>query len=154
MALREIVTVGDDVLRKKAREVSVFDERLCVLLDDLTETMKFEGRGIGLAAPQVGVIKRVFVVDIGDEHGLLEFINPEITEAEGEAIGEEGCLSVPGKSGFVTRPDRITVRAFDRKGEPFEIKAEGLLAVCICHENDHLNGVLYIDKIVEQEETD
>lgn len=154
MALREIVTVGDDILRKKAREVVKFNDRLCVLLDDMTETMKYEGRGIGLAAPQVGILKRVFVVDVGDEHGLIEFINPEIVDAEGEVIGEEGCLSVPGQSGCVARPERITVRALDRHGKPFELKAEGILAICICHENDHLNGVLFIDKIVEQEEPD
>ncbi len=152
MALRDIVTVGDDVLRKKARMVENINDKLLVLLDDMAETMKYEGRGIGLAAPQVGVLKRVFVVDVGDEHGLIEFINPEIIETEGEVIGEEGCLSVPGQSGCVVRPERITVRAQDRHGEPFEIKAEGLLAVCICHENDHLDGVLFIDKIVEQEE--
>lgn len=152
MALRDIVTVGDDVLRKKARMVENINDKLLVLLDDMAETMKYEGRGIGLAAPQVGVLKRVFVVDVGDEHGLIEFINPEIIETEGEVIGEEGCLSVPGLSGCVVRPERITVRAQDRHGEPFEIKAEGLLAVCICHENDHLDGVLFIDKIVEQEE--
>lgn len=154
MALREIVTVGDEVLRKRAREVTAVTDKLCVLLDDMAETMKYEGRGIGLAAPQVGVLKRIFVVDIDDEHGLIEFINPEIVEAEGEVIGEEGCLSVPGQSGCVIRPERITVRALDRNGTPFELKAEGLLAVCICHENDHLDGVLFIDKIVEQEEPD
>lgn len=152
MALREIVTVGDEVLRKRAREVVNVNDKLCVLLDDMAETMRYEGRGIGLAAPQVGILKRVFVVDVGDENGLIEFINPEIIEAEGEVIGEEGCLSVPGQSGCVVRPERITVRAMDRHGERFELKAEGILAVCICHENDHLDGVLFIDKIVEQEE--
>jgi len=152
MALREIVTVGDEVLRKRAREVVNVNDKLCVLLDDMAETMRYEGRGIGLAAPQVGILKRVFVVDVGDENGLIEFINPEIIEAEGEVIGEEGCLSVPGRSGCVVRPERITVRAMDRHGERFELKAEGILAVCICHENDHLDGVLFIDKIVEQEE--
>ncbi|MBN1892109.1 MAG: peptide deformylase [Clostridiales bacterium] len=154
MALREIVIVGDDVLRKRAREVTQFDDKLGILLDDMTETMKYEGRGIGLAAPQVGVLRRVFVVDIGDEHGLIEFINPQIVSSEGSVVGEEGCLSVPDRSGYVERPEKITVRAVDRKGEPFELSAEGLLAVCICHENDHLDGILYIDKLVEQEETD
>lgn len=154
MALREIVIVGDDVLRKRAREVAQFDDKLGVLLEDMTETMKYEGRGIGLAAPQVGVLRRVFVVDIGDEHGLIEFINPEIVSSEGSVVGEEGCLSVPGRSGYVERPEKIKVRAMNRKGEPFELSAEGLLAVCICHENDHLDGILYIDKLVEQEEKD
>ncbi len=152
MALREIVTVGDEVLRKKAREVVQFNDKLCVLLDDMAETMRYEGRGIGLAAPQVGVLRRVFVVDVGDEHGLIEFVNPEITKAVGEIIVEEGCLSVPGRSGCVVRPEQITVRALNRMGESFELEAEGILAICICHENDHLDGVLFIDKLVEQEE--
>jgi len=154
MALREIVTVGDEVLRKKAREVNRFDDKLCILLDDMAETMKYEGRGIGLAAPQVGILRRVFVVDVGDEHGLLEFINPEILSVEGEVLSEEGCLSVPGRSGCVKRPERLKVRALNRKGETFELEAEGILAVCVCHENDHLDGVLFIDKVVEQEEKD
>ncbi|MDD3958796.1 MAG: peptide deformylase [Clostridiaceae bacterium] len=154
MALREIVTVGDEVLRKKAREVNRFDDKLCILLDDMAETMKYEGRGIGLAAPQVGILRRVFVVDVGDEHGLIEFINPEILSVEGEVLSEEGCLSVPGRSGCVKRPERLKVRALNRKGETFELEAEGILAVCVCHENDHLDGVLFIDKVVEQEEKD
>ncbi|NLW88547.1 MAG: peptide deformylase [Clostridiaceae bacterium] len=152
MALREIVTVGDEVLRKRAREVSSFDAKLGILLDDMTETMKYDNRGIGLAAPQVGVLRRVFVVDVGDENGLMEFVNPEIITTEGSVISEEGCLSVPGRSGCVNRPERIIVRAHNRSGEPFELKAEGLLAICICHESDHLDGVLFIDKLTEQEE--
>jgi peptide deformylase len=116
--------------------------------------MHFDGRGIGLAAPQVGVLKRVFVVDLGDEHGLIEFVNPEIVESTGSVVSVEGCLSVPGQSGEVDRPDRIVVRAQNRNGESFELHAEGLLAVCICHEYDHLEGILFIDKIRGQTQTD
>jgi peptide deformylase len=154
MALREIVIVGDEILRKRSREVTQFDIKLAELLDDMAETMRFEGRGIGLAAPQVGVLKRIFVVDIGDEHGLIEFINPEIISAEGCVVGSEGCLSVPGKSGDVERPETIVIRALDRNGTSFELTATGLLAVCICHENDHLDGILFIDKVRGQTDSD
>ncbi len=151
MALREILTVGEDVLRKKSKEVTVFDDRLQTLIDDMEETMRFEGRGIGLAAPQVGVLKRLFVVDIHDEHGFLVFVNPVITAREGVVISSEGCLSVPGRSGTVERPESIVIEAQDRHGKPFTLEADGLLAVCICHEYDHLEGVLFIDKLVEEE---
>jgi len=154
MALREIVIVGDEILRKRSREVTQFDIKLFELLDDMAETMRFEGRGIGLAAPQVGVLKRIFVVDIGDEHGLIEFINPEIISAEGCVVGSEGCLSVPGQSGDVERPEKIIIRAQDRNGTSFELTATGLLAVCICHENDHLDGILFIDKVRGQTDSD
>lgn len=154
MALREIVIVGDEILRKRSREVTQFDAKLIELLDDMAETMRFEGRGIGLAAPQVGVLKRIFVVDVGDEHGLIEFVNPEIISSEGSVIGSEGCLSVPGKSGDVERPEQIVIRAQDRNGTQFEITATGLLAVCICHENDHLDGILFIDKVRGQTDSD
>jgi peptide deformylase len=120
----------------------------------MAETMRFEGRGIGLAAPQVGVLKRIFVVDVGDEHGLIEFINPEIISAEGCVVGSEGCLSVPGQSGDVERPEKIIIRAQDRNGTSFELMATGLLAVCICHENDHLDGILFIDKVRGQTDSD
>lgn len=154
MAMREIVIVGDEILRKHARDVTEFDEKLGTLFDDMAETMHFDGRGIGLAAPQVGVLKRVFVVDLGDEHGLIEFVNPEIVESTGSVVSVEGCLSVPGQSGEVDRPDRIVVRAQNRNGESFELHAEGLLAVCICHEYDHLEGILFIDKLRGQTQTD
>lgn len=154
MALREIVVVGDEILRKRSREVTQFDAKVVELLEDMAETMRFEGRGIGLAAPQVGVLKRIFVVDVGDEHGLVEFVNPEIISFEGSVIGSEGCLSVPGKSGDVERPEKIVIRAQDRGGEFFEITATGLLAVCICHENDHLDGILFIDKVRGQTDSD
>ncbi|NLT12643.1 MAG: peptide deformylase [Clostridiaceae bacterium] len=153
MALRNICVIGDEVLRKKAREVTVFDDRLSELIDDMIETMSFENRGIGLAAPQVGILRRVFVVDVGDEHGLLEFVNPEIVSSEGKVMSSEGCLSVPERGGTVERPEKLIIKAQNRKGESFELEAEGLLAICICHEYDHLEGVLFVDKLVEVEET-
>lgn len=153
MAMRNICIIGDDVLRKKAREVTIFDDRLSELIDDMVETMTFENRGIGLAAPQVGILRRVFVVDVGDDHGLLEFVNPEIISTEGTVLSSEGCLSVPERGGTVERPEKLKVKAQNRKGESFELEAEGLLAICICHEYDHLDGVLFVDKLVEVEET-
>ena len=152
MALREIVVEGDPILRKKSRPVEKFDERLHILLDDMAETMYFENRGIGIAAVQVGILRRIFVVDVGEESGKLEFINPEIYEREGSTLFCEGCLSCPGKNGYVERPERIRVRAQDRNGEWFDMEATGLLAICICHEYDHLDGILFIDKVVEVEE--
>lgn len=149
MAMRNVVIEGDPLLRKQCRPVDEITSRIITLLDDLAETMYFEDRGIGIAAPQVGVLRRVFIVDIGDEHGKIEFINPEITYQEGSQIYCEGCLSVPGKSANVERPAKIRVKALDRNGQEFELEAEGLLAVCICHEYDHLNGILFIDKAVD-----
>ena len=149
MALRNIVTEEDPILRKKSREIDEITPRIVKLLNDMAETMYYDNRGIGIAAPQVGVLRRVFVVDVGDEHGKLEFINPEITYTEGSQIYCEGCLSVPGKNADVERPAKIRVKALNRNGEEFELEAEGLLAVCICHENDHLNGILFTDKAVD-----
>ena len=147
MAIRKIVELGtDDVLRKHARKVDRFDERLHALLDDMAETMA-AAEGAGLAAPQVGVLKRAVVIDVGE--GLIELVNPEIVSSEGECTSIEGCLSVPGRAGRVVRPERVTVRAQDRYGEPFEIHGENMLAVCLCHEIDHLDGVLYVDKMIE-----
>ena len=154
MALREIVVEGDPILRKKSRPVEKFDERLHTLLDDMAETMYFENRGIGIAAVQVGILRRIFVLDVGEESGKLEFINPEIYEREGSTLFCEGCLSCPGKSGYVERPERIRVRAQDRNGEWFDMEATGLLAICICHEYDHLDGILFVDKVVEVDEED
>ena len=156
MALREIVTVGsqdEKLLRKKCREVSEIDDRIRALLDDMTETMRFEGRGVGLAAPQVGVLRRIFVADVGDESGLHEFINPEITERVGEVLSSEGCLSIPGNTGNVLRPEKVKIKALNRSGQSFVLEAEGFLAVCICHEYDHLDGILYTDKLVEEDES-
>ena len=152
MAMREIVVDGDPILRKKSRPVEKFDEKLATLLDDMAETMYFENRGICIAAVQVGILRRIFVVDVGDENGKIEFINPEIYERNGTQLFMEGCLSCPGKNGYVERPERIRVRAQNRNGEWFDMEATDLLAVCICHEYDHLDGILFIDKVVEVEE--
>ncbi len=149
MALRNIVEIGDDLLRKKSRTVDVINSRIITLLDDLADTMYYENRGIGIAAAQVGVLRRVFIVDVGDEHGKIEFINPEILEREGTQEYCEGCLSVPGKNAMVERPARIKIKALNRDGEEFVLEAEGLLAVCICHEYDHLEGILFVDKAID-----
>ena len=146
MALRQIVKIGEPVLRKKSKVVKEINDRLIDLLDDMADTM-YEADGVGLAAPQVGILKRVVVVDIGD--GLIELINPEIIDAEGEYLDNEGCLSVPGESGDVLRPYRVKVRALNRFGETIEIEGEELLARAFCHEIDHLDGILYVDKVVK-----
>ena len=143
MAIRNVVQVGDDVLRQRCFEVETFDEKLWTLLDDMKETVKKEA-GAGLAAPQVGVLRRLAVVDV--EEGYFEFINPVITAQKGEQTGWEGCLSVCGKSGVVSRPMKVTVVYQDRHGEKHVLKAKGFFARAICHELDHLDGVLYIDK--------
>ena len=147
---RKIVTVGNEALRKVCKPMQKFDLRLWLLLRDMADTM-YKADGVGLAAPQVGILRRVVVIDVGD--GLVELVNPEIVESEGEQGGSEGCLSVPGKRGYVVRPERVTVKAQDRKGKPFEVHAEGLYARALCHEIDHLNGRLYID-IMDHEITD
>ena len=144
MAIRNIVKVGDDVLRKICRTQMTFDQKLWSLLDDMAETM-YKAEGVGLAAPQVGILRRVCVVDVGD--GLIELINPVITEKSGSQKGNEGCLSVPDRFEEVTRPNKVTVKAQNRMGENIEIKAEGFLARAFCHEIDHLDGILYIDRI-------
>lgn len=153
MALRKIVHIEDDLLRRKSRPVTKFDARLHALLDDMAETM-YHAEGVGLAAPQVAVLRRVVVMDCGD--GLIEMVNPEIIATEGEQDGAEGCLSVPGRRGMVKRPMKVTVRFQDRNGEWFELEGEGLLARCIMHETDHLDGRLYVDimsrEIFEDEE--
>lgn len=146
MALREIVTEGAEVLRKKAKEVTVFDERLHTLLDDMAETMK-HANGVGLAAPQVSVLKRVVVIDVGE--GLVELINPRIISQKEFVPMEEGCLSVPNRRGVVMRAKRLKVEAQDRYGNKVTYKAEGFFAQAVAHEVDHLDGVLYIDKLVE-----
>ncbi len=153
MALRNIVTVGDSVLNKVCRPVTQFDKRLATLLDDMTETLE-EANGVGLAAPQVGVLRRVVVVDLGED-GVLELVNPEIVEESGTQSDLEGCLSVPGKYGIVTRPNVVKVRAQDRFGDWFEAEGEGLIARCFCHELDHLDGHLYTEvaeRMLTQEE--
>ena len=145
MAIRKIVTQGDEVLTKKCREVTEFNERLHDLLDDMADTLEESG-GVGLAAPQVGVLRRVVLV-INDEEEILELINPEIIHTEGEQTGPEGCLSVPGKFGMVTRPNVVRVRAQDRFGDWFEAEGEELTARCFCHELEHLDGHLYVEHI-------
>ena len=143
MATRTIVTEGDDVLLKKCRTVEKFNSRLFELLDDMAETL-YESDGVGLAAPQVGVRRRVVVIDVGDENGLMELINPEIIETSEEtATDMEGCLSFPGQWGMVERPLRVRVKAQNRDGKWYEIEGEDLLARCLCHEIDHLNGVVF-----------
>ena len=146
MALRNIRKLGDDILRKKCRTVEKIDEKIITLLDDMADTL-YEAEGVGLAAPQVGVLKRIALVDVGD--GLIELINPEIIHTEGSQIADEGCLSVPGKYGKVERPKVVTVRATDRNGNEFEITGEDFLARAFCHEIDHLDGVVFVDKVSE-----
>lgn len=152
MAILNILREGEETLRKKSRPVEVINPRVLRLLDDMKDTLK-KAEGVGLAAPQVGVLRRAICVDVGDENGLFQLINPEIVKAEGEQEGMEGCLSIPKRHGIVKRPARVTVRATTRAGKPVEIEAEGLLAVAFCHEIDHLDGTMYIDK-QEREVTD
>ena len=149
MAIRKLLTIPEDndFLRKQSREVTIIDNRILTLLDDMKDTLYAEN-GVGLAAPQVGVLRRVVVIDIGE--GLIELINPLICYKKGEQFNAEGCLSVPGRSGTVCRPEKVTVRALDRNGKEFELTGEGLLAIALCHDIDHLNGTLYIDKMIAE----
>ncbi len=142
MAIRKIITIGNDKLRMISKPVTKFNPRLQTFLDDLLDTMR-ENNGAGLAAPQVGVLKRCCVVEVGEQ--TFQLVNPEIIAAEGEQSGSEGCLSVPERVGFVKRPMKVTVRAQNAKGEFFEATGEGFCARALCHEIDHLNGVLYVD---------
>ena len=151
MAIRKIMELGEECLRKVCRPVEKFDSRTADLLDDLAETM-YEFEGVGLAAPQVGILRRMVVIDTGE--GLFELINPKIIEKSGEQTGPEGCLSIPGQSRIVTRPMHVVCEAQDRDGKTFRLTGEGLLARAICHELDHLDGVLYIDLSDEEPEYD
>ena len=144
MATRKIREIGDDVLTKPCKEVTKITLRTKVLINDMLDTM-YEALGVGLAAPQVGVLKRIVVIDVGE--GPIVLINPEIIETSGEQSGEEGCLSVPGKSGLVTRPDYVKVRALNEDMEEIELEGEGLLARAFCHEIDHLDGKMYVDLV-------
>ena len=144
--VRKILELGDEALRKTCKPMKTYDLRLWLLLRDMAETM-YKAEGVGLAAPQVGILRRVVVIDVGDDHGLIELVNPEIIATEGEQAGSEGCLSVPGRRGYVVRPNKVTVRAQDRKGKKIEITGEGLLARALCHEIDHLDGIIYVDKM-------
>ncbi len=149
MAIRNIIQLGDPTLRKKSFPVTDFGEKTHQLLDDMKDTL-IKAQGAGLAAPQVGVLRRVFIVMA--ENQYYECINPEIISESGKQIGDEGCLSVKGKYGTVERPNKVTVKAFDRYGKPFTVKAQGFLARAFCHENDHLNGVIYVDKAYNLQE--
>ncbi len=144
MALRTIRQMGDAVLTKKCREIKEVTPRIEELIDDMIETM-YEGNGVGLAAPQVGVLKRVVTIDVGD--GPLVLINPEIIESSGEQTGSEGCLSLPGKAGEVTRPNYVKVRAYDRRMQQIELEGTELLARAFCHEVEHLDGHMYVEKV-------
>ena len=149
MAKLKIVKIGDDTLRRVCRPVDKITPRTLQLLDDMVETMR-AANGVGLAAPQVGVLRRVVVVEV-EEGKVIELINPKIIAYSGEQTGVEGCLSVPGRSGTVTRPMHVTVRAMNRRGETFDVTGSGLLAKAFCHELDHLDGKLYIDIATEIE---
>ncbi len=145
--LREIIKKGDEVLNKKCHPVTKFDEKLHTLLDDMGETLR-QADGVGLAAPQVGILRQVVVV-INENDELIELVNPEIIQSSGEQFGLEGCLSVPGRYGFVKRPMVVRVRAQDRDGNTFEVEDQGLTARCFCHEIDHLSGHLF-DELVDR----
>lgn len=144
MAIRNIRTLGDEVLRKNAKEITEMTPRIQELIEDMFDTM-YEAEGVGLAAPQVGIRKRLVVIDCGDEPYVL--INPVILETSGEQTGQEGCLSVPGKVGIVTRPDYAKVKALDENMQEYIIEGRDLLARCLCHEIDHLDGIMYVDKV-------
>ncbi len=150
MALREIRKDGDEILSKKCKEVKVFDRKLHILLDDMYETMT-KANGVGLAAPQVGILKRVAVIDVGE--GRIELINPQIIETSGSQIGNEGCLSFPGLFGEVERPDYVKIKALDRNGKEFEIEGKELLARAMCHECDHLDGVVFKEHVIRYVES-
>lgn len=157
MAIREIRIMGDEALTKQCKPVTKMTERTSILIGDMLDTM-YEKFGVGLAAPQVGVLKQIVVIDVGE--GPLVLINPQIVETSGEQTGEEGCLSLPGKWGIVTRPNYVKVRALDENMEEFEIEGEGLLARAFCHEIDHLSGHMYVEHVedglhdVEMEDPD
>ncbi len=147
MAIRNIVKEGDPVLTKVCRPVEKFDEKLHALLDDMYETMT-DGEGVGLAAPQVGILRRIFVIDIGE--GKIECINPKIVKTSGVQETSEGCLSCPGEFAVTRRPMYVTVKAQNRYGDQFTINAEGLLAKALCHENDHLDGILFKEHVIRK----
>ena len=146
MAIRQIREIGDEILTKQCKEVKKMSLRTRILIGDMLETM-YDRCGVGLAAPQVGILKQIVVIDVGE--GPIVLINPEIVETSGEQTGEEGCLSVPGKWGIVTRPNRVKVRALNQDMEPVELEGEGLLARAFCHEIDHLSGLLYVGQAAD-----
>lgn len=149
MALRNIRKYDDEILRKKSKKVESVNNRIKILAKDMLETM-YDADGVGLAAPQVGILKRVVVIDVGE--GPIVLINPVIINSEGSIIDEEGCLSIPGEKGKVDRPQIVEVKALNEDGEEYTLRGEGLLARAICHECDHLEGVLFIDKVINESE--
>ena len=148
MAIRNIVKEGDPVLTKKCRTVEKFDDKLAQLLDDMAETLRKTG-GVGLAAPQVGILRRAFIMILEENGDVIEAVNPEIVKTSGKVRDVEGCLSVPNRWGYVTRPKSVVLRAFDRNGEQYELKLRDLGARCACHENDHLDGHLFTELVEE-----
>ncbi len=150
MAIREIRVKGDEILRKKCKEVKEITPKILTLLDDMVDTM-YAANGVGLAAPQIGILKRIVVIDVGE--GIIELINPVVVETKGAVIGDEACLSVPGKSAQVERPEYVKVEALNREGKKIVVEGTELLAVALCHETDHLDGVLYVDKALPNTET-
>lgn len=149
MALRNIRTEEDEILRKKSRKVDEINDRILTLIEDMKETM-YAADGVGLAAPQIGILKKIVVIDVGD--GPIALINPEIVSMEGNQIDYEGCLSIPGEQGKVERPFKVKVKALNKESKEVEIEGEELLARALCHEIDHLNGILFIDKVIEESE--
>lgn len=149
MALREIRFSEDPILRKRSKEITEVTERIKILLEDMIETMN-NADGVGLAAPQIGILRRAVVIDVGE--GPIKLLNPAILEVKGEAIDIEGCLSVPGRSGTVNRPEWVKISYMDMEGQEKTLEGDGLLARAICHEIDHLDGILYIDKMIEEVE--
>jgi peptide deformylase len=150
MAIRNIREIGDSVLTKISREIKEVDKRTLVLIDDMLDTL-YDSQGVGLAAPQIGVLKRLVIIDVSEEgNDPIILINPEIIETDGSQIGDEGCLSVPGKVGTVERPNYVKVKAYDKKMKEFTLEGTELLARALCHEIDHLNGELYVDKVTDE----
>lgn len=150
MAIREIRKKGDEILRKVCKPVKEVNKKIRELLDDMLDTM-YEADGVGLAAPQVGILKRIVVIDVGE--GPIELINPEKLEESGEQVHAEGCLSIPGIYGEVKRPERVVVKALDRDGKEQRIEATGMLAIAVCHEIDHLDGILFEDRVIRYIDT-
>ena len=148
MAIRSIRTIGDEVLKKECKPVTEMTDHVAELIEDMFETM-YEAGGVGLAAPQVGILKRLVVIDVGDENGPYIMINPEIVETSGEQTGDEGCLSLPGKAGCVTRPNYVKAKYYDLDMNECEVEGEELLARAICHELDHLDGHMYVEKVTD-----
>jgi peptide deformylase len=148
VAVRNIITLGDSTLRKKSKTVEKVDTRMQTLLEDLADTLHSTEDGAGLAAVQVGVLRRAIVIDMGE--GIIDLVNPVIVDAQGSQEVTEGCLSIPGRNGRLIRPAKVTVKALDKNGDEFEITGEGALAKCLCHEIDHLDGILYIDKLIKE----